>query len=170
MPKSYPTTYDQYFQQFAGHFFGPEFDWKWFKAQAIAESNLNPLAVSHAGATGIMQLMPATYAEMTRRLKYPDSPKMAALIYDPVINIQCGIGYDRRMWQIWKEEVGIERIRFMLASYNAGAGNIIKAQRKAVIKTKWSSVSACLHMVTGWDDAPETINYVRRVERLHGSI
>jgi membrane-bound lytic murein transglycosylase F len=166
----YPTTYDRYFQEFSEHFFGPAFDWRWFKAQAIAESNLNPLAVSPKGATGIMQLMPGTYAEMTQRLRYPSSKKMAALIYDPVINIQCGIGYDRRMWDIWKKEVSMERIRFMLASYNAGAGNIIKAQRKATIKYRWVSIAAVLHLVTGTDDAPETIAYVRKIEQLHGSI
>lgn len=170
MPKTYTAQFDDLFQRFSAELFGPDFDWRWFKVQAIAESNLDPLAVSSAGATGIMQLMPATYAEMTKRLGLPAGPHTASLIYDPLTNIRCGIAYDRRCYDIWQKETGIERLRFTFASYNAGPGNIIKAQRLAIFKNKWSSVSAVLHLVTGKDDAPETINYVRRIEQLYGSI
>jgi hypothetical protein len=31
-------TYDRYFKQYAARYFGPDFDWRIFKAQAIAES------------------------------------------------------------------------------------------------------------------------------------
>jgi len=164
------SIYNEYFHRFSAEFFGADFDWTWFRAQAIAESDLDPLAVSPAGAIGLMQLMPGTYADMTKRLGLPPGQHTAALIHDPETNIRCGIAYNRRCWNIWKKEAGIERLRFMFASYNAGPGHIVKAQRLAAMKDKWSSVSACLHRVTGWDDAPETINYVRRIERLHGPV
>lgn len=170
MPKPYSTKFDLLFLRFSAELFGLDFDWKWFKAQAIAESNLDPLAVSPVGATGIMQLMPATYADTTRRLGLSAGPHTASLIYDPLTNIRCGIAYDRRCFDLWQKETGIERLRFMFASYNAGPGNIIKAQRLAICKDKWSSISTVLHLVTGRDDAPETINYVRRIEKLYGSI
>lgn len=158
------NRYNHLFQRFSLELFGPDFDWQWFKFQAIAESTLNPAAVSPAGAIGIMQLMPGTSAEMAKRLNIRNSP------FEPEFSIRAGIAYDRRCYNIWKQEEGIERIRFMLASYNAGPGHIIKAQRLATIKNKWTSVSAQLHKITGWDDAPETINYVRRIEKMYGSV
>lgn len=157
------NKYNHLFQRFSLEYFGPDFDWQWFKMQAICESGLNPEAVSPAGAIGIMQLMPGTSAEMARRLGLIDSPR------DPEFNIRAGIAYDRRCWDIWKLEAGIERIRFMLASYNAGAGNIIKAQRLATFKNKWSTVSAHLPKITG-RHAEETITYVRRIEKIYGSV
>lgn len=161
--------YDHLFQRYTAEFFaGIDVDWRWFKAQGIAESNLDPLAVSPVGATGIMQLMPKTYAELTMKLGYPPGPTMAGMIYDPAVNIRCGIAYDRRCWDIWKRESDEERLWFMLASYNAGPGNIIKAQRMAAVKDRWSSVSTHLHKITGSDDAPETINYVRRIRKIYG--
>lgn len=164
MREKISNHYDDLFKRFSAEFFGPAFDWTWFKVQAYCESLLNPLAVSDAGAVGIMQLMPGTSSEMAVRLNICDSP------YDPEFNIRCGIAYDRRMWNVWKKEDGIERLRFMFASYNAGPGHIIKAQRLAAIKNKWASVSAHLYKITGDDDAPETIGYVRRIEKMHGSV
>jgi len=161
---NYTTKYDNLFQRYSAEFF-PEEDWKWFKAQAIAESALQPLAESVVGAMGLMQLMPPTAIEMAHRLNIDHVAS-----YDPEFNIRCGIGYDRRMWNIWKQEVGIERLRFMFASYNAGAGNIIKAQRLATVKDKWDSVSAYLHRVTGVRHSNETLGYVRRIEKVYAEL
>ena len=57
-----PDDYDRLFRKYTKHYFGPHFDWRWFKAQGIAESGLRPNAHSSAGAKGIMQILPATAA------------------------------------------------------------------------------------------------------------
>lgn len=159
------NCYDQYFQCYALEFFGNRLHWLWFKAQAVIESGLDPEAISKVGAMGVMQLMPGTAAEMAA--KYPGDDGTILL---PHINIRLGIAYDRSCFDIWQAEHGRERIRFMLGSYNAGRKSIINAQKLAVKKglppDQWKSIAAVLPEITGDDDAPETINYVKKVESL----
>lgn len=168
MPSRYTTTYDALFKAFAVEFFHEVLPWKWFKAQAIAESSLNPQALSVAGAIGLMQLMPATAAEMARRLRIANAPRV------PHVNIRMGIAYARRCWDFWSAPRRKEdRIRFMLGSYNAGPGNILKAQGMAEDRMfdldRWHSIEVCLPAITG-KHAVETINYVSRVERLYAEL
>lgn len=153
------TTHDRHFKKYSRRFFAHGVDWQWFKCQAIAESSLNKKAISPVGARGLMQLMPATSAEMARRLGVPDRPM------SPRYAIMMGIAYDRRMYSIWKAEKGVERLRYMFASYNAGAGNIIKAQRIAPCPERWKCIAHVLPRITG-RHAQETITYVTRIENL----
>ena len=164
---SYSDQYDYLFRRYSLRFFGEDFDWHWFKAMAMAESSMNPMAISPAGAQGIMQLMPKTSDWMAKRLGCADTP------FDPEANIKMGVAYAQRCWGIWKKEVGNERIRFMLASYNAGPGNIIKAQRRTIPTGQptwiWTYVALHLKYITG-NNALETLNYVLRVEKLYNKI
>lgn len=156
--------YDYYFRHYSEHFFGAAEDWRWFKAQATAESWLDPCATSPVGAYGVMQLMPGTSKEMAGILGIEDLPQA------PHLNIQMGIGYCKRCWDIWGKEAGIERLRFAFGSYNAGPGNIIKAQKLAKAQglptDQWDSIVRMLPRVTG-RRASETIGYVARIERYY---
>ncbi len=160
------TRFDPHFHKYSKRYFGADFDWRWWKAQAIAESGLDSTARSWCGAQGLMQIMPGTWEGIAPKLGVT-SPW---LVKD---NIQAGIYYDARMWAIWKAPRPLEeRIAFTLASYNAGPGNILKAQRLVAggVKTsEWASVAAKLHLVTGRSSA-QTCGYVTRIQHLRQSL
>jgi len=156
------NKYDEIFQQ---HAKGTPFSWLQYKAQGIAESNLNPVAVSSAGAIGIMQIMPNT--------GWKDLNLMPADLRDPKKNIAGGITYMQNMHTFWKAFPipETEMWFFCLASYNAGIGNMSKAFQMARDRNyeanDWSVVAALtLPDFTGRHSV-ETINYVARCKRFY---
>jgi soluble lytic murein transglycosylase-like protein len=156
--KSWSKKYDHHFRKYAKHYFGPNVDWRWFKAQGIAESNLKPHARSSTGAVGIMQILPSTYKEIKH-----SNPQLLS-ITTPRSNIAAGIYYDRQMYRRWKDK-GLsrdERLAFAFGSYNAGYGGVSKAYKKASevhpkIDT-WEQVSSF--------SPKETRRYVSRIRGL----
>ena len=66
---------------------------------------------SSAGAMGLMQVMPATFAELTRRYDLGSDP------YDPRANILAGAAYLREMYDRYGPT-------HFLAAYNAGPGRV----------------------------------------------
>lgn len=81
---------------------------EWIIAVTRAESAGDVRAVSSAGAMGLMQVMPDTWAELRVRYRLGRNP------YDPRDNILAGTAYLREMWDRYGD------IAAMLAAYNAG--------------------------------------------------
>ncbi|MEJ7623677.1 MAG: lytic transglycosylase domain-containing protein [Pyrinomonadaceae bacterium] len=79
-------------------------------AQMHQESSFKLKALSYKGASGLMQLMPAT----ARRLGVTN-------IYDPKQNIEGGVKYMRMLLDMFGQDV-----RLALAGYNAGEGAVMK--------------------------------------------
>ena len=79
-------------------------------AQMHQESSFKLKALSYKGASGLMQLMPAT----ARRLGVTN-------IYDPKQNIEGGIKYMRMLLNMFNQDVNLA-----LAGYNAGEGAVMK--------------------------------------------
>jgi soluble lytic murein transglycosylase-like protein len=75
-----------------------------------AESGYNPLAISKAGARGIMQLMPDT----ARRFGVQD-------IMDPTENILGGVKYLRELLTLFNGNMELA-----VAAYNAGENAVIR--------------------------------------------
>lgn len=79
----------------------------WIWRVMRAESALDPRAVSRAGAMGLMQLMPQTWADLRGRLQLADDP------FDVRDNVIAGAAYLREL----HDRFGVPGF---LAAYNAG--------------------------------------------------
>lgn len=82
----------------------------WIRAVMQAESAGDPRAVSHAGAMGLMQVMPGTWTVLR------EDHGLGADPFDPRDNILAGTAYLRAMLDRYGTVGG------MLAAYNAGPG------------------------------------------------
>lgn len=159
------VKYDKYFSKYSKRYFGPNFDWRHFKAQAIAESRLKAKAKSRVGALGVMQIMPKTFKEIKKK-----NPSIRGSREQPRWSIAAGIYYNRMIWNVWKAERPFQdRINFMFGSYNAGKGNILKAQkiakREGLNPNLWKSIEPTLPNVTG-KRSKETIGYIRKIYKI----
>ena len=95
-------------------------DWRLLASQAFQESRFKPAARSWAGATGLLQLMPRTAREYGVR---------DAL--DPEDNVAGAVRFLKWLTARWAKRIPdeAERLKFILASYNCGAGHVEDAQR-----------------------------------------
>lgn len=138
------------------------FDPLMLAAQGYQESQLNQQAKSHVGAIGVMQIMPATGAE----LKVGD-------IRVTESNIHAGAKYmDQLMTRYFKDAQfdAANRALFSFASYNAGPGNIAKmrkeAEKRGLNPDKWFNN---VEMVTAEKIGIETTTYVRNIFKYYTS-
>lgn len=130
------------------------YDHAWTMIHAIArqESQFAQNAVSHAGARGLMQLMPATANEQAGKLGLAYSS--SALIEDAGFNIQLGSSYFQRLLSYYNGSYPLA-----VAAYNAGAGNV----------NKWLRANGDPRQGGNWIEwieripLSETRNYVQRV-------
>lgn len=126
--------------------------WTMIHAIARQESQFDRAAVSHAGARGLMQLMPGTASDTARKLGL--SYDRDALTTDTDYNIQLGSTYFQKMYAYYGS------YPLAVAAYNAGPGNV----------NKWLAAngdprSGSVDMIDWIEAIPifETKNYVQRV-------
>lgn len=94
----------------------PGWDWKLFSALIWHESHYHIEAVSHKGAMGLVQMMPATAARF--RVSDPLNPEQ---------NIRAAARYLSHLGSVFKGKVDEqEEYKFVLAAYNAGEGRILE--------------------------------------------
>lgn len=163
------SPYDDLFKK---HSKNIGWDWQLLASISYQESHFNPSVVSWAGAEGLMGIMPNT----ARALGVTPHE-----LKDPDIGIRTGVDCLRKFRQGFSEITDPqEKIKFTLASYNAGIGHIYDAQRLAEKYGKnpliWEDNVAeyirlksdpeyyndpvCKH---GYLRGSETFNYVREV-------
>ena len=95
-------------------------DYDLLKALVATESAFNIRAVSHKGAVGLMQIMPATAWRYGVRSE-PGLP-VASKLTDPELNIQTGTRYLADLLRLYGGQTELA-----LAAYNAGEGAVMRA-------------------------------------------
>ncbi len=138
------------------------FDPLMLAAQGYQESGLDQNAKSHVGAIGVMQIMPATGAE----LKVGDIKLTEA-------NIHGGAKYmDQLMTRYFRDAKFSEANRslFAFASYNAGPGRISQMRKEAAKRgldpDKWFNN---VEIVTAEKVGIETTTYVRNIYKYYAA-
>jgi membrane-bound lytic murein transglycosylase MltF len=136
------------------------FDPLMLAAQGYQESQLNQNAKSYVGAIGVMQLMPATGAEM----KVGDIKITEA-------NIHAGTKYmDQLMTRYFPDAKFSEANRslFAFAAYNAGPGRIASMRKEAAKRgldpDKWFNN---VEIVVAQKIGTETTTYVRNIYKYY---
>jgi Transglycosylase SLT domain len=116
----------------------------WIWAVMHVESAGNARAVSRAGAIGLMQIMPGTWAQLRSRHELDTDP------FDVRDNIMAGAAYLREMYDRYGNASA------MLAAYNAGPGRYDDhLSRGRPLPAETVAYLARLGAVTGTDSAIE---------------
>lgn len=137
----------------------PNIDWRLYKAQLIQESALKPNATSHAGAKGLAQFMPGTWQDIQTKLNISGSP------YSPHLAIPSGAFYMSRLKRQWSwQRPEVDKHNLALASYNAGLGHLLNAQKRCDMASLYQQIIKCLPAITG-RHSKETIGYVININR-----
>ncbi|MCL6269920.1 transglycosylase SLT domain-containing protein [Sansalvadorimonas sp. 2012CJ34-2] len=106
----FPAPQGHLFHQYAER---RKIDYPWVISVARQESAFNPSARSHAGARGLMQLMPATAKQAARKSRVPY--KRTSELYKPETNIAIGTAH-----LAWLSNQFEGNKVFATAAYNAG--------------------------------------------------
>lgn len=134
------------------------YDFRLFKAQLWQESRLDPNAVSPAGAVGVAQFMPKTWTQWATKAGYPGVKRT-----DPEASIFTGAAYMAWLINEWSwPRPAIDRYCLAMASYNAGLGNILKAQKVIGNPSSYAEIIKGLPQITG-RKSRETISYVGNI-------
>ena len=163
------SPFDDIAQKYAAQY---EFDWRAITAQMYVESRFDPEAVSEFGATGLMQVMPATASEIgLTRLTDPDEGLHAGVKYMDWVRARF----------VEEEMELVDRLAFALASYNAGYGHVSDARQVAesmgLDRNRWfENVEVAMLRLSdpevyrtvphGYSRGSEPVNYVRKITEL----
>lgn len=115
------------------------------------ESNFNPKAKSHAGAIGLMQIMPTTAAYEAKKLKFYTK----ASLFDKQKNITLGAHILNRLLKKYNGN-----FVYAIAAYNCGEGNLAKFQ-KSIANLKNLQTLDLIELIP----IKETRIYVKHVTR-----
>jgi membrane-bound lytic murein transglycosylase MltF len=137
-----------------------QFDYLMVAAQGYQESRLDQNARSHAGAVGIMQVMPETGAQM----RVGDITQAEA-------NVHAGVKYMRRLYDRHFDDEGMDeqnRTLFAMAAYNAGPGRVAALRKEAAQKGLDPHVwFNNVELIAARRVGHETVSYVRNIYKYY---
>lgn len=128
-------------------------NWQLIMAIIEQESKFDEMAVSNRGAQGLMQIMPGTQKDLTENIDN---------VFNPHGNIEIGINYFSKLYNLFESSSEEDRISLALAAYNAGPSRIYDAQEVAAYLGEdpfsWRAIQNALPLLS------------RRFQSLHQSI
>ena len=101
------------------------YDWKLLAAIAYSESRFNPYVISNMGAKGLMQIMPI----VAKQFKVNQDKVM-----DIDVNIMLAVKLLNKLEQMLEFPTSTpqaDRLKILMAGYNAGVGHVLDAMRLA---------------------------------------
>jgi len=150
-------------------------DWRLLCAIIYQESHFNPMAESHRGAKGLMQIMPGAAGDFG-----------AGDLFDPEENVKTGTSILKRLYPRYRRVAKdhTERIWYTLAAYNAGLGRMSDiigyAATKGIDVGTWEDLAGVIPEMRdsvlmstadtvklGLFNGTETLNYVSRIASLY---
>ncbi|WP_426751878.1 transporter substrate-binding domain-containing protein [Myxococcus sp. Y35] len=165
------SPYDDLVQSYSARY---GLDWRLMVAQMFQESRFDPKARSFVGAQGLFQVMPVTGKELGFQK-----------LEDPEQGIHAGVKYMHQMLGRVAPEIPFkQRLRFALASYNAGLGHVLDARRLAqeqgLDPNKWfGNVEKAMLMLEkpqhfrrarhGYCRGSEPVKYVSEIQTRYGN-
>jgi hypothetical protein len=149
---------------------------RWIAAQVETESGGDPKAVSPAGAKGLLQLMPQTWAEVGAILEHGDADP-----FDPAENLLRGVTYLKDQYDHFPEIPSHDdRLLWALTAFNGGRGYCNRALALARVEAPalwwqwkvghyWLMHRLCRSKSGLYPDHVQMWTYVTRiVERVKG--
>jgi membrane-bound lytic murein transglycosylase MltF len=137
-----------------------QFDYLMLAAQGYQESRLDQRARSHAGAVGLMQVLPQT----GKAMKVGDITKA-----EP--NVHAGVKYMRTLYDRYFDDQAMDeqnRTLFAMAAYNAGPGRLralrAEARQKGLDPHLWFNN---VELVAARRIGHETVSYVRNIYKYY---
>lgn len=118
------------------------------------ESNFKPNVKSKKGAIGLMQLMPSTAKDVAEKYLYL-SDYSEEKLYEPEFNIRLGIYYVKILSDMFNNNINL-----ILASYNAGLGNV----------QKWHQENPIIEYDSKEMPFKETKNYVSKIDKIYTTL
>ena len=124
-------------------------DWRLVASVIYHESRFHNDAHSPKGATGLMQIRSSRYSEDT--------------LLNPAVNISIGTAYLKKLGKMFHAASHQDSVKFALAAYNIGEGNlrklIVQADSAGLDPSYWDLVAHVL------PEGHHTANYVEKVLR-----
>ncbi|HEX2968430.1 MAG TPA: transglycosylase SLT domain-containing protein [Bacteroidales bacterium] len=157
------SGYDEIIRKYSA---GSGWDWRLVASIICQESRFDPSVQSGAGAYGLMQIMPETAERYGIDITAsPDS------------NIIAGMKYLNSLYKIFVKKIPDEkeRVKFILASYNAGPGHVLDAmklaQKNGMDSSKWDGNVAFWLLKKSerehYTDSVVSHGYFKGVESVH---
>lgn len=143
-PVAHPSARDPYGDHIAEAAQRFELPAAWILAVMRVESDGDPHATSPKGATGLMQIMPETWAELRVRYRLGDDP------YDPHDNIIAGAAYIRELFDRYGSPGWI-------AAYNAGPGRYEEALKGRPLPAETRAYIATVAPIISGSETPGAV-------------